>query len=115
MIGIGIPLTKNKLIEVLLLAYSESSLDYYADHKDNGRTVGICGVLPEYWEEYLSEKNIPVNSLRACYSIYNKLLEEHDGSRDKALIKYKGIKSKDKLWIVNKIKKVEKEVKTQNK
>ena len=94
-----------------MLAFSESSLDYNAYHNDNGFTVGICGVIPYYWKDYLDSVNVKVNSLKACHAIYQKLLEEHK-TKEKALKKYKGIESKKKEWIVKKILKVTKQIKS---
>ena len=63
---------------------------------------GICGVT-DYWDDFLKEKNIKKNSLAACIEIYKFLLEKHNGNKRKAIIEYKGIKSKEHLWIVDKV------------
>ena len=84
------------------MGYSESGLDYNANHGDGGKTIGICGVIPKYWKEYLKSQNIKVNSLQACYAIFNKLKEEHK-STSSTLKAYKGIESKKKEWIVKKV------------
>ena len=85
-------------------------MNYNADHGDNGKTIGICGVIPKYWNQYLKSQNIKVNSLQACYAIFNKLREEHKTTTG-ALKAYKGIESKKKEWIVKKVLTVTHEVK----
>lgn len=81
------------------------------DHGDGGRTKGICGVIPFYWNDYLKSQGIKVNSLKACYAIFNKLKEEHNSNVTKTLKAYKGIESKKKEWIVDKVLTVTHEVK----
>ena len=84
-------------------------MNYNADHRDGGRTQGICGVIPYYWNDYLYSQGIKVNSLKACYAIFNKLKEEHK-STTSTLKAYKGIESKNKEWIVRKVLTVTQEV-----
>ena len=84
----------------LAIAWTESTWNFNADHKDNGRTIGICGVIPEYWNEYLTAKNIPVNSVAACIEIYKFYKEENNGSREEAIKKYKGIQKN--TYLINK-------------
>ena len=52
-----------------------------------------------------------VNSLKACEVVYNYYLELNNGNKVKALIEYKGIQSKNNLWIVENVLKIEKELK----
>lgn len=63
-----------------------------------------------YWEDYLEEQGVKVNSLKACYSIFNKLLEKHKTTK-KTLKAYKGIESDKTEWIVKKVINVAEEVK----
>lgn len=84
----------------LAIAWTESTWNFNANHKDGGRTVGICGVLPEYWDEYLTERDIPINSVAACIEIYNFYKEENNGSREKAIKEYKGIQNN--TYLINK-------------
>ena len=73
----------------LAIAWTESTWNFNANHKSDAE--GICGVIPEYWEEYLNSKNIDVNSVAACIEIYKFYKEENNGSKEKALKDYKGI------------------------
>ena len=73
----------------LAIAWTESTWNFNANHKSDAE--GICGVIPEYWEEYLNSKNINVNSVAACIEIYKFYKEENNGSKEKALKDYKGI------------------------
>jgi hypothetical protein len=75
----------------LAIAWTESTWNFNAKHKSDAE--GICGVIPEYWEEYLNSKNIDVNSVAACIEIYKFYKEENNGSKEKALKDYKGIKN----------------------
>ena len=80
----------------LALGWTESDWDYYATHSSDAR--GICGVMPE-WDPYLAELNINPNSIEACIAIYNFYLNRTD-SKSKAIKRYKGIKSKHHMWII---------------
>ena len=86
----------------LALAFTESSLDYYVNHRDGGKTVGPCGIVLRNWKDFLKEKNISPYSIRSCEAVYNELLIEHK-TPYKTLKKYKGIESKDKEWILKKV------------
>ena len=99
MIGIG-GLTKSN-VKYVILAYSEDSFKGQEDHGD-GDTVGYCGAKRSIWGDYLEERNIPINSLKACVAIFDYYLEQ-EGSTAKALKEYKGIESKEKMWIVHKV------------
>lgn len=98
-------------IEAMTLCYSESPFDYNARHK--GNFIDVCGVKP-FWKEYLAEKNIKLNSIRAGYEIYKYYLD-NTKSTTEALKEFKGIDSKSKMWIVHKVKRVTKEVKQEYK
>lgn len=75
----------------LAIAWTESTWNFNANHKSDAE--GICGVIPEYWEEYLASKNIDVNSVAACIEIYKFYKEENRGSKEKAIKEYKGIEN----------------------
>lgn len=79
----------------LAIAWTESTWNFNANHKSDAE--GICGVIPEYWEEYLNSKNIDVNSVAACIEIYKFYKEENNGSKEKAIKEYKGIENNIKL------------------
>lgn len=87
---------------MLLMGFSETGNRYDVKHPGDV-AQGICGAVPKYWSKELEENNIKLNSLETCIYIYNNLLDKYDGNRRKALIYYKGIKSKEHMWIVNKI------------
>ena len=93
----------------LALAFTESSLNYYIDHGDNGETVGPCGIKLEYWEDLLVEQNISPYSIRSCEAVFNELLKQYK-TPYLALKKYKGIESQKKAWIVKKVFKIQKEL-----
>lgn len=98
-------------IEALVLCYSESPFDYKAKHY--GGFIHVCGVDP-LWNEFLRERNIKINSVKAGYEIYKYYLDKTNSST-KALKEFKGIESKSKMWIVHKVKRVTKEVKQEYK
>ena len=93
----------------LALAFTESTLDYYVNHNDNGATVGPCGTVLFYWEDFLKEQNISPYSIRSCEAIYNEYLAKYK-TPYLALKKYKGIKSKKKEWIIRKVLRIQKEL-----
>lgn len=99
------------LIESLVICYSESGLNYDAIHQ--GKYKGICGVVPEYWEDYLNELGLDYNSVAGGYAVYQYYLDK-TGKNSSALKEFKGIDSKKKTWIINKVKKVIEEVKKIN-
>ena len=82
----------------LAVGFSESGWDYNADHQ--GEYSNICGNKP-YWDDFLTEKNIPTNSLEACIVIYKHYKEKNNGSRFLAIKEYKGIKSQKKHYLVH--------------
>lgn len=86
----------------LAIAWTESNWNFNIIHNSDAR--GICGVIPDFWEDYLDSKNIDVNSVAACIEIYKFYKEENDGSRIKALKKYKGIQNN--VHIINKTLKI---------
>lgn len=83
----------------LALAWTESSWNYNANH--NSSAQGICGVVPEYWEDYLNQRNIQLNSVEACIAIY-KYYKDQTDSRKQAIKEYKGIESTKHHYLVAK-------------
>ena len=79
----------------LAIAWTESTWNFNAKHKSDAE--GICGVIPDYWEDYLKSKNIDVNSVAACIEIYKFYKDENRGSKEKAIKEYKGIENNIKL------------------
>lgn len=75
----------------LAIAWTESTWNFNADHKSDAE--GICGVIRDYWQNYLASKNIDVNSVAACIEIYKFYKEENKGSKEKAIKEYKGIEN----------------------
>lgn len=98
-------------IEALVLCYSESPFDYKAKHY--GGFTHVCGVDP-LWNDFLVERNIKINSVKAGYEIYKYYLDKTESST-KALKEFKGIDSKSKMWIVYKVKRVTKAIKQEYK
>lgn len=75
----------------LAIAWTESTWNFDANHKSDAE--GICGVIPDFWQDYLASKNIDVNSVAACIEIYKFYKEENKGSKEKAIKDYKGIEN----------------------
>lgn len=73
----------------LAIAWTESTWNFNVNHKSDAE--GICGVIPDYWGDYLKSKNIDVNSVAACIEIYKFYKDENKGSKTKAIKGYKGI------------------------
>lgn len=93
----------------LIMCLSESWLDYTEVHQ--GKYIDVCGVDPEHWKEYLEDKNINLNTLVGGQAVYLYYLEQQ-GSKRKALLKYKGVENSVKVKrIVDKILKLESEYK----
>ena len=93
---------------ILILCFSESSLNYEANHQ--GLYVGVCGVNPSIWSDYLSNKGIDYNSLQGGLTVYKYYLEKTNDKK-KAILKYKKVvKSKKVKKIVDKIIIIEKEL-----
>lgn len=95
---------------IILLAYTESSLDYNVKHpiKD---VVGICGINKFFWKDELKENNIQINSLSACEYVLNYYLDKYNGNKRKALAAYKGFKKDKKVnKVVDKILQVNKKL-----
>lgn len=86
----------------LSLAFTESSLDYYVNHKDGGKTVGPCGIVIKHWGKFLKDRNISPYSIISCEAVYNELLSEYK-TPYKALKEYKGIESAKKEWIIKRV------------
>lgn len=80
----------------LALSWTESSWRYEVNH--NSSAVGICGVVPDYWEEYLLTQGVEVNSVAACIEVY-KFLRQHNTAAQ-AMRKYKGIKGNKHNYLV---------------
>lgn len=98
----------------LAIAWTESTWNFDANHKSDAE--GICGVIPDFWQDYLASKNIDVNSVAACIEIYKFYKEENKGSKEKAIKEYKGIENnihiiEKTLQIRDKILKILKESK----
>lgn len=83
----------------LALAWTESSWRYNVDH--NSSAEGICGVIPKFWESYLNEQAIELNSVEACIAIYKYYLDQ-TGSPSRAIKEYKGIESSKYQYLVSK-------------
>lgn len=75
----------------LAIAWTESTWNFNVNHKSDAE--GICGVIPDFWEEYLNARGIDVNSVAACIEIYKFYKEENKGSKEKAIKEYKGIEN----------------------
>ena len=80
----------------LALSWTESSWRYEVNH--NSSAEGICGVIPYYWEEYLLNLDVEVNSVAACIEIYKFL--KQDRTDNQAMRKYKGIQSDKYHYLV---------------
>ena len=96
---------------IILLAYSESSLNYNAKHSKKG-VVGICGIDTRYWANELKDNGIKINSLESCEYVFNYYLEKNKGNKKKALLDYKGVINDKKVsGVVETILQKEKELK----
>lgn len=98
----------------LAIAWTESTWNFDANHKSDAE--GICGVIPDFWQDYLRDKNIDINSVAACIEIYKFYKSENKGSKEKAIKEYKGIENnihliEKTLLIRDKILKILKETK----
>lgn len=79
----------------LALAWTESNWRINPDHKDNGFTVGPCGVT-EYWIDYLNELGTNRYSFSSCIEIYQFYKDKHN-NKYLAIKAYKGIDTKTYL------------------
>ena len=95
---------------MIALAFTESSLNYRVKH-DNNIAQGICGVVPKFHKELLEENNVKLNSLKACEVVYNYYLELNNGNKIKALKDYKGVVSKDNMYLVYRVLELERGLK----
>ena len=95
---------------MIALAFTESSLNYRVKH-DKNIAQGICGVVPKFHKELLEGNNVKLNSLKACEVVYNYYLELNNGNKIKALKDYKGVVSKDNMYLVYRVLELEKELK----
>ena len=59
----------------------------------------------------LEENKVKLNSLKACEIVYNYYLELNNGNKIKALSDYKGIESKDNMYLVYRVLEIEKGLK----
>ena len=75
----------------IAIGWTEGSFEEDPDHKDNGFTIGPCGVT-EYHIEYLSELGINRYSYASCIEIYKLYKDKNSGSKELAIKSYKGIK-----------------------
>lgn len=75
----------------LAIAWTESTWNFNANHKSDAE--GICGVIPDFWQDYLRDRNIDINSVAACIEIYKFYKAENKGSKEKAIKEYKGIEN----------------------
>ena len=99
---------ENKVL-ALVLCFSESSLNYNANHQD--LYIGICGVDGRYWKEHVNDLGYKVNSLRGGIEVYKYYLEKYQDKRT-ALLKFKGVIHNKKVEkIVDKIIQIEKDLK----
>jgi hypothetical protein len=74
------------------IAVSESNAKYKINHPTTD-LVGIGGVKPKYWKQYLEKKKVKVNSIVAIDTIYQSLL--YKNGHVNALKKYKGTITKN--------------------
>lgn len=95
---------------IIALAFTESSLNYNVKHKGD-RAKGICGIIPEYHKDLLDSKSIDLNSIQACEEVLNYYLYIHKGNLVKALVDYKGVKSKDNMNLVYKVLEIKEKIK----
>lgn len=72
---------------------------------------GICGITPKFHKELLEENNTKLNSLKACEVVYNYYLDLNNGNKINALKDYKGIESKDNMYLVYKVLEIEEKLK----
>lgn len=79
---------------VLVLCFTESSLNYNVKHKGNfdKTTTGICGLKTKYWIDEIEEINHQnINSLYAGSLVLEYLLNKYNGDLFLALKHYKGV------------------------
>ena len=74
--------------------------------------IGVCGVNKNIWNDYLEQRGLHYNSLKAGLEVYKFYLNANNGNKKKALFDFKGInKNKEVKKIVDKILVLEKEIK----
>ena len=93
----------------IAIGWTEGSFEEDPDHKDNGFTVGPCGVT-EYHVEYLSELGIDRYSYASCIEIYKLYKDKHSGSKYEAIKSYKGIK--ENTYLIKRYESIRKRVLT---
>lgn len=64
-----------------------------------------------YHNETLTKLNVNLNSLKACEVVYLDYLKKNNGNKVKALKDYKGIKSKENMYLVYKVLDKERQIK----
>ena len=85
-------------------------MDYNAKHSIK-TVIGICGIDKTLWKDLLDSKNININSLASCEEVLNHYLYIHKGNLVKALVDYKGVKSKDNMDLVYKVLEIKERIK----
>ena len=66
--------------------------------------IGVCGVNEHLWKDYLQEKGIHYNSLKAGLEVYKFYLNANNGNKKKAILNFKGVDKNQKVKeIVDKI------------
>ena len=94
---------------ISILCFSESSFNYEANHQD--LYIGVCGVNKNLWNDYLEQRGIHYNSLKAGLEVYKFYLKVNNGNKKNAILEFKGVqKSKKVRDIVDKILVIEKEL-----
>lgn len=67
--------------------------------------------MPKYHSDLLNKLGVDLNSLKACEVVYLYYLKKNNGNKIKAIIDYKGIKSKENMYLVYKVLDKEKHLK----
>lgn len=97
---------------VLVLCFTESSLNYEVKHKGafDKSTVGICGLKTKYWIDEIEEINHQnINSLYAGSLVLEYLLNKYNGNLFLAIKHYKG--ANKNLGPVKKVIKIYEDIK----
>ena len=85
-------------------------MNYNAKHSIKS-VIGICGIDKKYHKDLLDSKSIDLNSIQACEEVLNHYLYIHKGDMIKALVAYKGVKSKDNMDLVYKVLEIKERIK----
>lgn len=103
-----IPIEDRKFI--LVLCFTESSLNYDVKHSKKSIEGKICGV-DKLWIDEIPEINQNnINSLYAGNLVFNFFMDKYKDKKI-SLIKYKGIKSKSKISLATNVIKLENKLK----